>query len=355
MERPTDFEDRQEIEHIRPSISTRDSRNKSREEEAMSMSLAAAMPASVAPVRGSLRLNVSTSSPQIGAGSDFSIFVVIQNPFDVPITINQVQTHIPIELLDVNRLRLELAKQEHSATSMSITSLIHQIRQRLTARTRHTGVAIAVGTDFDPTVERDFVSLQVKSMGDHSSMVGVQFSFPTNPNPEELDRLFRRLADYKHGLIPVTLQPGDSTVKQFVLRTRHWLLFTPLTHTFQIQVNYSGDGVDHTDTIAYGQNIGATIGAISIGACCGAVLGAVLKHLSSAESASAASLGRAVLVALLASIAVVVAFARKSAAQPIVSVEDFWGGALIGFTVGFFGFGQFSGLFGTATQSGTGG
>jgi hypothetical protein len=318
-----------------------------KEESMTGMSLAGALPSTVAPVRGSLRLSVSTSSPQIGAGSDFSIFVVIQNPFDVPITINQVQTHIPVELLDVNRLRLELAKQSDAPISSGFESLLQRIRQRLAARSRHTGVAIAVGTDFDPTVERDFVSMNVKSMGDHSSMVGVQFSFPTNPSAEELDRVFRRLADYKHGLIPVTLQPGDSTVKQFVLRTRRWLLFTPLTHTFQIQVNYSGDGVDHTDTIAYGQNIGATIGAITVGACCGAVLGAALKYLSAAEGVSATSLGRAIVVALLASIAVVVAFARKSAAQPIVSVEDFWGGALIGFTVGFSGLGQFSGLFGS--------
>jgi hypothetical protein len=319
------------------------------------MTLAGPVSSTVAPVRGSLRLNVSTSSPQIGAGSDFSIFVVIQNPFDVPITINQVQTHIPVELLDVNRLRLELAKQDDPPTALSFTSIRQRIRRQLATRSRHTGVAIAVGTDFDPTIEHDFVKMQTKieNMGAYSSIVGMQFSFPTNPTPEELDRIFRRLTDYKHGLIPVTLQPGDSTVKQFVLRTRHWLLFTPLTHTFQIQVNYSGDGVDHTDTIAYGQSIGATIGAISIGACCGAILGAVLKHLSSSDG-GATALGRAIVVALLASIAVVVAFARKTAAQPIVSVEDFWGGALIGFTVGFSGFGQFSGIFGGPPEAAAG-
>ena len=64
------------------------------------------------PIRGSLRLRINTSSPKIAAGSDFSIFVVIQNPFDVPITIYQVQTHIPIELFDVNGLRLDRARRE---------------------------------------------------------------------------------------------------------------------------------------------------------------------------------------------------------------------------------------------------
>jgi hypothetical protein len=34
---------------------------------------------------------------------------------------------------------------------------------------------------------------------------------------------------------------------------------------------------------------------------------------------------------------VVVAFARKKDAQPILSVEDFWGGVFVGFLVGYTG------------------
>jgi len=299
-------------------------------------------------VRGSLRLTVNASSAQVIAGSDFSIFVVIQNPFDVPITIHQVQTHIPVELIDVNGLRLELASREKEVESQSFfASTLKSVKHRLTATNSHSGIAIAVGTDFDPTIERDFVKLSVDSvLGDNASITGVQFNFPTNPTSEELDRIFRRLSDYKKGLIPVQLQPGDSIVKQFVLRTRHWLFFTPLTHRFQIQVNYTGDRVDHTDTIAYEQSIRSTIAAMSIGAACGAVLGTLLKNLSPATAVGDISMLRALLVSTIAAIAVVVAFARKSSAQPIVSIEDFWGGALIGFTVGFFGFNQFVGLFG---------
>lgn len=33
----------------------------------------------------------------------------------------------------------------------------------------------------------------------------------------------------------------------------------------------------------------------------------------------------------------VIAFARKKDAQPILSIEDFWGGVLIGFLAGFLG------------------
>jgi hypothetical protein len=43
------------------------------------------------------------------AGSDFSIFVIVRNPFDVPITLHQVETHIPVELMDMNRARVQRA------------------------------------------------------------------------------------------------------------------------------------------------------------------------------------------------------------------------------------------------------
>ena len=39
--------------------------------------------------------------------------------------------------------------------------------------------------------------------------------------------------------------------------------------------------------------------------------------------------------------------ARKSSTQQIVSVEDFWGGLLIGFLVGYLGEAYFRGIIGT--------
>ena len=182
------------------------------------------------------------------------------------------------------------------------------------------------------------------TIGDNVTIAGVQFQFPQNPSSEELDRIFHRFSDYRKGLIPTTLQPGDSIVKQFVLCTRNWLLFTPLTHMFQIQINYSRDGADHEDTITYQQSIRSTIGAMALGAIVGAVIGNSLKSLTE-PSVTNLSILQTMLTAILASIAVVIAFARKSAAQPIVSVEDFWGRALIRFTTGFFRFDRFFSLF----------
>lgn len=319
------------------------------------------------PVRGSLRLNVFSSSPRVTAGSNFSIFIIIQNPFDIPITIYQAQTHIPIELIDINGVRIrqsqsfkkiwdKLGNLTRLSWSDYIYGFLQGVLQWFGQKQIHTGVAIAVGTEFDPNAEpkeREFASITTKvdTMGPHSSVIGMQFSFPQNPSSDELDRIFRRIIDYRKGLVPVILQPGDSIVKQFVLCTRKWLLFTPLTHQFQIQVNYSSDGVDHADTTTYEQAIQASLGATIVGGIIGALIGSLLKTFSAGGDLSdPLFLFKPMLISTLASIAVVIAFARKAGVQPIVSVEDFWGGLLIGFSIGFFGFEQFSNLFSSGSS-----
>lgn len=303
----------------------------------------------VAPVRGALRLSVAPSSPQVSAGKDFSIFVLIQNPFDVPVTIYNTRTHIPVELIDVNALRRAHAIEESGPPrpwwKRALSAAVRNFRP--SSRWQHSGIATAVDTSFDPEAANEFVKLnaEIGHMYGGSSVIGLQLNFPENPTAEELDRVFSRIEDRRRGLLPVTLQPGDSIVKQFVLCTRRWLLFTPLSHVFQIQVDYSADGADHAQTVAHEQNIRATLGAVAIGAAVGAVGGVLLKSMTGG-TATAPELLRAIAAATIGSVAVVVAFARKASAQPIISVEDFWGGALIGFTVGFFGFERFAGLFG---------
>ncbi len=308
------------------------------------------------PVRGFLGLTVSATSPQTTAGSDFSIFVLVQNPFDVPITIHHVQTHIPVDLVDVNQWRAKVARAAASAPggdeSTSKVGLVKRMHQRRNLWREHPGVATAIGTEITPEEASDLFKSDFKAgrdvnIGDGYS--AVKFVLPRNPSSDDLDALMRRVIDYRRGTLPVRLQPGDSVVRQFVLRTRSRIFFRPLSHSFQIQVSYSVDGADHTGTIPYDLTIQAALGSISEGSVAGAVLGTLVKSLSHPTTASINThpLGvlQALAVSVMASFAVVIAFARKSSVQPLVSVEDFWGGLVIGFTVGYFGFQTFFGLF----------
>ncbi|MTK05182.1 hypothetical protein [Micromonospora sp. CP22] len=306
------------------------------------------------PVRGFPGLTVAATSPQTTAGSDFSIFVLVQNPFDVPITVHNVQTHIPIELLDVNQYRLSLSQANKTVQSSSRNPWT-RLKARRELRKAHRGVAIAVGTEFAPEAGELFkneisVSRDLNiGKGGTASFSAVSFIIPPGVTSDDLDAMMRRALDYQRGVVPICLQPGDSVVRQFVLRTRSKLLFRPLSHTFQIQVNYSVDGVDHTGTVPYQLTIQAALGSIAWGSALGAAVGGILKGLSASGITYIGSDPVAVLqgvaIAIMATIGVVVAFARKSSVQPIVSVEDFWGGFVIGFSVGYFGFDSFSALF----------
>jgi hypothetical protein len=312
-----------------------------------------------APARGLLSLVVSTSNDEIKAGSNFSIFVTATNPYDVPVTLYQILTHVPVELLDINSYRILKNKQnldEHYYVN-PLKQFWQWVKQRLKRREdlvrAQTGTAIALGTDLSPDEAKSLFDTRVNvehmnvDADGHASVAGVAFNFPQNPTAQELDAIMRRAADYQRGIIPVTLQPGDSVVRQFVLRTRSRLFFTPLAHTFEIQATYSVDGLDHTVNIPFQLNIRAAMSSIVIGAILGAALGALVRVLSTqGSSIEPRNVARGLTVAVLASIAVVAAFARRSSAQPFVSVEDFWGGIVIGLSVGYFGFSQFAGLLG---------
>lgn len=315
-----------------------------------------------APARGLLSMVVSTSNDEIKAGTNFSIFVTATNPYDVPVTLYQILTHIPVELLDINSYTILVNKRdrgsEHSPPTLfnrlrSLPRRRFQTREDI--KVAQTGTAIALGTElppeeakslFDTRISIEAINVDPTGM---ASVAGVALNFPQNPSTEELDAIMRRMADYQRGVIPVTLQPGDSVVRQFVLRTKSRVLFTPLAHTFEIQATYSVDGLDHTVSIPFRLNIRAAMSSMIIGAILGAVLGSVVRGLSAQGTAGGAqAIARALTVAILASVAVVAAFARRSNAQPFVSVEDFWGGVVIGFSVGFFGFSQFAHLLGGA-------
>lgn len=307
-------------------------------------------PKTASPVRGFPGLTVAAASAQTTAGSDFSIFVLVQNPFDVPITVHQVQTHIPVELVDVNQLRARIAKLAESGTDKPsrLGAVWTRYWQRKALRREHPGVATAVGTEFNPEVAKQLFRSEVAIHRDlniqnsTASFSAVSLVLPKGASSDELDAVMRRIVDYNRGVLPIKLQPGDSVVRQFVLRTRSRLFFRPLSHDFQIQVNYAVDGVDHTGTIPYQLSIQAAIGSIAWGSVFGAALGTMVKTFGSSPGPITLWDGASTLaVSVMAAVAVVIAFARKNSAQPLVSIEDFWGGLVIGFSVGYFGFDKF--------------
>jgi hypothetical protein len=243
--------------------------------------------------RGDLKIEVDEGRAIIIAGNEFSVFVKIINPFEVPIVLYSVETQIPVDLIDFSPKRvLDTYETENKK-----------------------GWKDTLGEYFEDLIGGRAVD--------------------SNPESRVAQGIATPDLQYlKVGLKPqpIILQPDDSIVKQFVFKTKSRLFFTPIALNLEIQVKYGVDYREHLDTVKSELAIQAELKAVVIGAIFGGFLGYLVRSLSFGWSKDSISgFGLAVILSAM----VVVAFARKSGVQKIVTVEDFYGGIFLGFVVGY--------------------
>lgn len=254
--------------------------------------------------RGDLRIEVDVGRAVIIAGNEFSIFVKIINPFDVPIVLYSVETQIPVDLKDHSPKCIDLCKQEKPKWNL---------------------------TD----IPRKFLDDFIEGLGvDRSPESRVAQGIATS----DLEYL-------KVGLKPqpILLQPDDSIVKQFIFKTKSRWLFTPIALNLEIQVKYGVDYREHLDTVKSELTIQADLMAVILGSILGGVAGFIIRYLTSNDNGFKGSVSfsgffdflTGFFIAFILSAMVVVAFARKSGAQKIITIEDFFGGLFLGFMVGY--------------------
>lgn len=296
-------------------------------------------------LRGALKLEASTSTPIVAAGTEFSIYVVIRNPFPVPVAIYSTETHIPVELSDEIWRKLERSRilQERSIKMGEASNVIRKLTGRIGVwlsdwyswLTPDQGprVAVAVSTEFQNVPKSDFYFAGDYVGKDKITTTTWNLNFAELTSHQVRDRLFV-INEYIQGRQPVILNPGDSVVKHFILKTNRWIAFTPIAHTFQIQVKYELDGRIHVDTVPFSLNIRAALASSLIGAIIGSLLGSIVNPTNSLDWSK---ISPSILTSCIFAVIIVVAFARKNNIQQIVSVEDFWGGIFIGFLVGYSG------------------
>jgi len=244
----------------------------------------APVPNAATSFRGPLRYEIEAESPQLEAGSPFTIFVRISNPYDIPVTIHGVSTLLPAEFRDPDAAPPSLGE-----------------RFRRWSTDVEAPKAIYAST----------------------------FSFTEGGAQPAASG-------------PIVLQPGNTAIKKFAVKTRQVTLFSPALYTFHIEIHYEIDGKSNQDAVKQQFTIRAPLKALVYGSCWGAVAGASLHGLKDHLNNYAALWGIASVAAPISGIligaVVVVAFARKKDSQPFISIEDFYGGCFVGFVAGYTGF-----------------
>jgi hypothetical protein len=352
--------------------------------------------------QGLLDLAVELSARNITAGADFALYMVVTNPFSNPIWVHEVNVTLPTDLQlaqDLESQRrakrnAELSETKHQegiaemkAQHDDLRTILSPLLEQVSSLNRHlenvSDTALKdelhsaifklrhAADKIDKTIfgsaelivnaaNVDHIVVGSKTthmiLGEGSNIKKVELFEPWQLEAEK-SRL--RTVELRSSLPEnAALQPGSTAVYTAIIRAKRSITFAPATYRLQFFVNYSfdsprvGRGDQDTPTtklltnrIAHELAIRPPIYAVILGAVVGGIIGSMARLLQLRSHMGLIDASVSVFVAMILSGMAVVFLARKSDAQSFVSVEDFWGGMLMGFLVGYTG----TSFFGTLT------
>jgi hypothetical protein len=336
----------------------------------------------VSPIRGAIKTSISASTDVLVAGQDFSIFITVQNPFEVPLALHRISTFLPTEFIDIDKASRELQIQEVEQQIANLEdagqylglpaktfipsrpSFFLRIFQNLADAFRYYLLAF-LGVEPDgyagPAVARDVSGNTTETQLN----IGIPFvnitqtikkELKTHPEQEDKallqERLENELRKYNRILKELQfpperskiLQAGNSTARLFTIRSRRSVWFRPASYKLQIEVEYEIAGTRNVDTIEHPLQVKASLTSMVLGAILGGLGGWFTSKGASIKLDTPAIISLSVSLVLAAM--TVVLFARKKDVQPLIAIEDFWGGVAIGFLAAYSGPQIFRGLFG---------
>ncbi|MFH0728113.1 MAG: hypothetical protein V2B19_17450 [Pseudomonadota bacterium] len=325
---------------------------------------------------GPLRYDIEVSSPQVEAGKDLSLFVKVTNPYGIPVIIQDLTTRLPTEFIDRTAQERQRNKKELSEKMAAVLREVigdklpdlHEVKevrkQKFIEFVKEVSIMLPFGSIFSAGYSlaeavrasslspKERILTELDNVLDPCQVERIAEEVGKADKPAEaLKRASVALLDEKIKQVDnaalATLQPGDSTVMVFTLRTKHSLLFSPSVYNLHFQVQYQTDGTAHHDAIDYKLSVRASLWAIILGAAIGSTGGYLLKDIFQVNGLMSLvanpTLIKTVewilklLGSVLLGMVAVIAFARKKDSQPIFTIEDFWGGLFVGVTAGYMG------------------
>ena len=356
--------------------------------------------------QGLLDLSVELSTRDITAGNEFALFVLVKSPFSSPVWIYEVNVILPSELklADEETIlneakqseakfesRLRDSQEDRLRIGQSLTAIqaqLSDLKVHLSGKHDSTnniqGLIQKLGKNAESLqdalaritlgstdirisgsevnrikVGSEATTLKIDSDGVKPSIVNqIEVYAPWLVQEERIQartvRLMSSLPDN------AALQPGSTVVYRASLNVKKSLIFTPSQYRLQFYVNYSfsqktmGSGEESvqlrddifTNTIAHKLSIRPSVYSVLIGSILGGLTGSVARLLQLTSPTTWRDSLVSILVTTILSAIAVIFMARKSDTQSFVSIEDFWGGLLIGFLVGYTGTSFFESLTG---------
>jgi|tagenome__1003787_1003787.scaffolds.fasta_scaffold20984388_6 hypothetical protein len=335
---------------------------------------------------GLLDLAVDLSVREVYTGTDFTLYLHIKNPFSRRVWVRSVELSLPTQLSwrdmeggnhesalrrwtvwradarirRIAKLEARLADldnpdtRRHRRLRRRVAALRAQAQADEEVLAASPGVAsLSAGEDSQLNIGR----MRAETMRIHAgprSEINVGF-LDSAPEPERVPLT----SSLPKG---AALEPGSTDVWTIRLGSGRSPFVLPAMYHLQLTVIYSLDAPAEegspaktrlfSNTTSFTVPLKAALWSIMLGGAVGAAIGSLARSLQAATTidrlfeTQGAATTAALVLAIMLSVAAIVFAARKSDAQSFVTVEDFWGGVLVGFLIGYSGTAAFADLTG---------
>jgi hypothetical protein len=338
---------------------------------------------------GLLDLSVDLSVPEVYSGTEFTLYLHVKNPFSQAVWIKSVELSLPTQLSvqnpngknknssagdSLNGKFIRKMIQERESEMKRLRESIHadgvndgdretsQTRLReLEERTRADLASLSRALILEPSEQGQVVINDPRAANIIARPSGVSMVVVNNYQGSSDPERVPLVSSLPTG---AALQPGSTDVWTIRLGSRRTPFFVPAKFKLQLTVVYGLEAPPsdeqaldqrslYSNTSSFTAQVRAALWSVILGGVTGGVIGSVARSLQGAGGAVAFSgphanstIGAIVLAAILSGAAVVFS-ARKSDTQSFVTVEDFWGGVLVGFLIGYSGTAAFAKITGT--------
>lgn len=277
------------------------------------------------------KLDVSIPESIYEAGKSSTVSIIIRNPFDTPVEIIDIQGPKSPHLHQVSKKNELIGEKNNTpAVQNSFTKILQQI---VISEVSFGGVRF----DFPKSNITINIKAEEKSTVEFDKPIN---NFETINIHAEKDAIVKIMPDAAQKITedhPKIIESHCEIVAYFDVSTAGWLFFTPTRQNLNTQITYKISGVEKTQVVSSGFDIKPPLKSMIIGSIIGGVLGNLAKIFNATAFPSwnilALSIGASVLMSLIATISL----SRKTGSQGFITVEDFFGGFVIGALIGYGG------------------
>lgn len=292
------------------------------------------------------RLDVQQVVENYTAGQISIVPIVIRNPFDRPVTIldiivpnstfvraeKQPLRHALEEKEKSNAAWAEIAQKVFRSMEISWFGFRIASPELYRVEPQRQGREVNISAKPGSTVHFDVPDENISAIN-----IDAAENATVKINP-----VARRAAEGRPATI---IPPHCEIVETFAFRAGHSMWSQPTTVNTNIQIDYQFGTARRTQVVPVMATVRPSAAAIIFGAVLGAVTGSLARGVTGFESRSLLAGLTSVFMAIIAAIAL----SRKSGSQGVLTVEDFYGGFLIGALIGYGG----SSVFENAVQPAT--